>query len=60
MAKYCPIVEKRVVYLVCQECEDKVCFKQNSQQKHNDAESNEQRKEETNGKSNSLRDGNAI
>ena len=27
MAKYCPIVGQRVVYLTCLECEDKVCMK---------------------------------
>ena len=50
MAKYCPIVEKRVVYLTCQECEDKVCFKQNKQQA-NDAKESAERKEEYHGKS---------
>lgn len=27
MSKFCPIVQKRVVYLTCQECEDRVCEK---------------------------------
>ena len=30
MAKYCPITNSRVVYLVCQECDDRVC----EQKKH--------------------------
>lgn len=25
MAKYCPIVNKKVVYLACLECEEKLC-----------------------------------
>lgn len=29
MAKYCPIVNKRVVYLECAECEEKLCKKEN-------------------------------
>lgn len=27
MAKYCPVIGQRVVYLTCLECEDKVCMK---------------------------------
>lgn len=27
MSKFCPIVGKKVVYITCQECEDKVCEK---------------------------------
>ena len=27
MSKYCPIVGKKVVYLTCQECDDRVCEK---------------------------------
>ena len=29
MAKYCPVIGGRVVYLTCQECDDKVCEKEN-------------------------------
>lgn len=25
MSKYCPLLGRKVVYLECQECEDKVC-----------------------------------
>jgi hypothetical protein len=28
MSKFCPILGQKVVYLVCQECEDRVCEKQ--------------------------------
>ena len=54
MAKYCPIVDKRVVYLTCMECKDKVCFKQPSQQKSNDAKESVERKEDHHGKSESV------
>ena len=26
MAKFCPIINEPVVYLMCQECEEKVCL----------------------------------
>lgn len=27
MAKYCPVIDAKVVYLECQECEEKLCNK---------------------------------
>lgn len=30
MAKYCPILEEYVVYLTCQECEEKSCKQKDS------------------------------
>jgi len=27
MAKYCPIEKRKVIYLFCQECENKICLK---------------------------------
>lgn len=54
MAKYCPIVEKRVVYLVCQECEDKMCFQKPMQQNNDAKTSNSNEKEKNNVKSKSL------
>lgn len=27
MSKYCPILKRKVVYLECLECEDKICKK---------------------------------
>lgn len=30
MAVYCPVLKHKVVYLTCQECEDKVCKKNKS------------------------------
>lgn len=28
MSIYCPILEEKVTYLQCQDCEDKICKKQ--------------------------------
>lgn len=25
MAKYCPVLKEKVVYLICEECEEKAC-----------------------------------
>ena len=29
MSKYCPVINQKVLYLTCLECEDKVCEKEN-------------------------------
>lgn len=31
MSKFCPVLNHNVVYLVCQECDDKVCMHSNSE-----------------------------
>lgn len=36
MAKYCPILEEYVVYLTCQECEDKKCYEKDTKNKEAD------------------------
>jgi len=43
MAKYCPILECRVVYLTCIECEEQLCRK-NKQQINNLNENNKDSK----------------
>lgn len=30
MAKWCPIINEKVVYLQCQECEEKLCLEKNN------------------------------
>ena len=32
MSRFCPIVNGRVVYLICQDCDDKECEKKSSKQ----------------------------
>lgn len=39
MAKYCPILDRKVVYLDCLECDDKQC--ENSKQKQENKEEGE-------------------
>lgn len=42
MAKYCPILNEKVTYLYCQECDDKICEKEKEENKFN----NEKKAEE--------------
>lgn len=32
MAIYCPILNRKVIYLTCQECEDKLCKKEKTKE----------------------------
>lgn len=51
MARYCPIVKEMVVYMVCSECDNKVCKKMtneeliNSKKENKDKEVNDEKAE---------------
>lgn len=49
MARYCPVVKEMVVYMVCSECDNKVCKKMtneeliNSKKENKDKEVNDEK-----------------
>ena len=42
MAKYCPVIKSKVVYLTCQECEEKLCERQNKPKEAKDTTTDKQ------------------
>ena len=34
MAKYCPIINEKVTYQFCEDCEEKICKENNKEKNH--------------------------
>ena len=43
MSKYCPVLERKIVYLICEDCDDKAKCRGNKNRKMHDT-SNKERK----------------